>query len=141
MRSTILGAICASLALVATSPSAQAQGSWKCETPATLDPDVQANYAALSSGNRAMERIVQEYRGRWDAKFIRATCERFSLGERVEISCLNGRRDWTEIKAMIPTDYFGMPKDALRPHYLLLQSEGDGLPEAVQYCRDVGAIR
>lgn len=131
-------AVCAALALVFAAPAVQAQGSWACEESA-LSAE-QANYDKLTNGSHALEQVVIEYSERWDAAYVRTACEQFAGGEPAYIGCLNGRRDWDAIKAMIPDDYFGMSKEALRPHYLQLQDEGNGIREAVKFCRSVGAI-
>lgn len=88
-----------------------------------------------------MRRIVQEYRGRWDAAYLRNACTRVASGKQAYVGCLNGHRDWNAIQAMIPKDFFGMSSKALRPHYLRLQKEGDGFGEAVDHCRDLGVAR
>ena len=143
MRHDLAPAIGLALALILGAPAANAQQrSWACGSgDAPSHSTVKAQYEALSQGNIAMRRIVQEYRGRWDAAFARQACEAAAAGRQVYIGCLNGRRDWAQIRAMIPKDYFGMSKKALGPIYRRLQEEGDGYREAMDYCRSVGASR
>ena len=88
-----------------------------------------------------MRNIVLEYMHRWDAQEMRASCEAFAAGQPAEISCLHGRRDWTAIQNSIPSDLFGMSALNQREHMLSIQAEGDGLKEALDYCKSVGAVR
>ena len=81
-----------------------------------------------------------EYRRRWDVAYKREQCEAFAAGELYEISCLDGRRDWDAIKAMVPSEFFGMANLDLHPHYLELQMADNGNKDMVAYCRSVGAI-
>lgn len=130
----------AALMLTLTPAPVFAQGSLVCETPAEFDPDIKEQYVDISGGNISLQRIASEYRGRWDAAYVRAQCEAFAAGEDVEITCLNGKRDWGAIKAMIPEDFFGQSVSDLAPEYRKLQEQGDGYSEAADYCREVGAI-
>ena len=68
-----------------------------------------------------MFRIVNEYRERWDVHYKRQQCEAFAASGSYDISCLNNRRDWDAIKAMVPSEYFGMSARDLTPHYQELQ--------------------
>jgi hypothetical protein len=135
MKWTTMAALALALALPGVAAQAQA-GSWVCEGTGDRDDD---ELDALSP-NIGMRRILQEYRNRWDAAHVRSQCEAFAAGEPHDIRCLNDRRDWDAIQAMVPDDLLGMSNGELRPHYLALQEEDDGYTAALAYCRDVGAI-
>ena len=127
----------AALALALPGTAAMAEkGSWACDASGDRDDD-ELNEL---SPNIGMRRVLEQYRDRWDATYIREQCEAFAAGEPHDIHCLNDRRDWDAIQAMVPDDLLGMSNGDLRPHYLALQAEDDGYSDALAYCRDVGAI-
>ena len=69
--------------------------------------DMDQDEAWEISPNIAMFRIVNEYRERWDARIYEASnVKRSRPANPYEISCLNDRRDWEAIKAMVPSEYF-----------------------------------
>jgi len=130
-------AAAAFVAVIVGTPTAHAfGGTWVCEKKGDMDKDE----AWEISSNIAMFRIVNEYRARWDAVYVRRQCEAFVAGEPHQISCLNDRRDWQAIKAMVPIEYFGMSNPELAPHYQELQMSDDGFKDAIGFCRSVGAI-
>ncbi len=134
---TLLLAVAATLTLGA--PMAQAYGgSFLCEDQMDMDQD---EARAISGRNNGLFKILMEYRERWDAEYQRQQCEAFAAGEPYDISCLNDRRDWDAIKAMVPSEYFGMSNVDLNPHYQDLQMADDGIKDAIAYCRSVGAIK
>lgn len=134
---TLLSAIATTLTL--TAPMAHAVGgSFQCEDQMDMDRD---EARAISGTNNGLLKILMEYRERWDAVYKRQQCEAFAAGEPYDISCLNGRRDWAAIKAMVPSEYFGMSNVDLNPHYQDLQMADDGIKEMADYCRSVGAIK
>ncbi|MBM9595052.1 hypothetical protein [Roseitranquillus sediminis] len=102
--------------------------------------DLDQDEIAARAPNLGIQRILEEYRDRWDATHIRQQCEAFATGEPYEISCLDDRRDWDAIEAMVPDEFFGMSNTELRPHYLELQTADDGYGAALNYCRSVGAV-
>lgn len=125
------------LAMALPGLAAQAQEqSWVCHDSGDRDDDELSEL----SPNIGMQRVLQEYRNRWDATHVRAQCEAFANDEPHDIRCLNDRRDWDAIVAMVPGELFGMSNGDLRPHYLALQEEDDGYADALAYCREVGAI-
>ena len=135
----MIRAAMAILALTLALPGAGAMAqdrSWVCDEQMDRDRE---ELKAIAT-NISMFRILQEYRDRWDAQYIRQQCEAYSAGESYEIGCLNGRRDWEEIKAMVPADFFGMSTKDLRPHFVELDEADDGYKAAIEYCRSVGAI-
>ncbi|ATG49277.1 hypothetical protein CEW89_17865 [Celeribacter ethanolicus] len=132
-----LSAITMAVILIANpATTIAAENSWHCDGATNIDDDE----IKARAPNRAMVRVLQEYRDRWDAQHMRAQCEAFVKGEPHEISCLNGRRNWDEIEAMVPEEVWELPRSAVRPIYLALQEEDSGASAALAYCRDVGAI-
>lgn len=139
MRKTTL-ALAIAAALTAVSGNADAQDSpFVCPGLAQTHPVDGARIDALSH-NVAMRNIVFQYMIRWDAQYMRAACESAARGEPTDMSCLNGRRDWAAIEAMIPGEYFGMSSSALRPYSLELREDRAPTLEAGDYCRDLGVI-
>lgn len=129
-------AVLALLALAWGQATAQEQ-SWACDGSIDGDRDEIREIAT----NISMYRILQEYRDRWDAAHIRAQCEAYAAGEPYEIGCLNDRRDWSDIKALVPDELFGRSTRELRPYFIELSESDDGHGAAIDYCRSVGAIR
>lgn len=132
MRMRAIAAI--GTAILAAASDAHAAGSFVCERSPTVEVTQQVG------GNFALQNIVNEYRVRWDAAEARRECEAFAAGRPAEISCLNGRRDWTAIMASVPGDYFGQSNKALAASYRKEMQRGNGFKEAMAYCRSVGAI-
>ena len=124
--------------LLSSPAAADTERAWHCEEQ-FLDPRVEAQVEARAH-NRTMRRIILEYMYRWDAAYMRETCDRAARGEVVDMSCLNGRRDWDEINAMIPAEYWGMSRSALRPYHLDLSDEGPVHFDAYDYCVEIGAV-
>lgn len=122
------------LVLTAAETAQAAGGSFVCERSPTVE------VAQQVEGNFGLQNIVNEYRSRWDAAEARRQCEAYASGQPYEISCLNGRRDWTEIMASVPQDYFGRSNKALAEAYRDEMRQGNGFKEAMEYCRSVGAI-
>lgn len=132
-----LSAVAMAVSMLVTPATTSAAGnSWHCDGSTNIDDDE----IKARAPNRAMVRVLQEYRDRWDAQHMRAQCKAFAEGKSYEISCLNGRRDWGEIEAMVPEDVWQLPRSSVRPIYLALQEEASGASAALAYCRDVGAI-
>lgn len=131
----ILRAAVAALAFTAAGGGAQAAGgSFVCERSPTVEVRKQAG------GSFAFQNIVNQYRVRWDAAEARRQCEAYAEGEPFEISCLNGRRDWTAILASVPRDYAGQSNEALAAAYEKERQQDNGYEAAMDYCRSVGAI-
>ncbi|WP_299841555.1 hypothetical protein [uncultured Jannaschia sp.] len=139
MNSTLTAAAAAAVAaLILAAPMAHATGgSWQCENQMDMDHEVARS---ISGSNNALYQILMKTRENWDIAYKRAQCEAYAEGRPYEISCLNGRRDWDAIKAMVPEEYFGMSNDALYPRFLAIQSNREQSVAMVEYCRDVGAI-
>jgi len=138
MRNSLTITMAAAILAVGLSPAASGQDrSFACEQiPARYERD----QIKRISHNREMENIVRSYMLLWDAKYIRNQCEAFEKGDRYEISCLNGKRDWNEIRASIPSEYFSMGREALRPFSEERGEARNRRNEAIAFCRDVGAI-
>lgn len=113
-------------------------GRWTCERQAITHPIVKEQLSAIAS-NIGMRNIAVQYMFRWDAQEMRRQCEAYAAGKPAEISCLNGRRNWQEIEAMIPEDLFGLSSAQVRPHYLELHQSDPGIKAAFKYCQSVGA--
>ena len=140
MNSTLTAVVAATAAaLVFAAPMAHATGgSWQCEDQMDMDHKVARS---ISGSNNALYQILMKTRENWDIAHMRAQCEAYAEGRPYEISCLNDRRNWDEIKAMVPEEYFGMSSESLTPHFQAIQNNTDEIFEVVDYCRDVGAIK
>lgn len=124
--------------LLSSPAAADTERAWDCEGQ-FLDPRVEAQVEARAH-NRTMRRIILVYMYRWDAAYMRDACDRAVQGEAVDMSCLDGRRNWDEINAMIPGEYWGMSSSSLRPHRLALDEEGSPHFDAYDYCVEIGAV-
>lgn len=134
---TLFLAVATTLALGA--PMAHAVGgTFQCENPLDMDSD---ESRAIAGSNNGLFNVLNKYRERWDVAEMRKQCEAYAAGEPYEISCLNGRRDWDAIRAMVPAEYFGMSTFDLTPHYHDLQKDRADFAGTIEYCRSVGAIK
>lgn len=111
-----------------------AGGSFACERSPTVE------VSDMVSGSSALRNIVNEYRVRWDAQETLRQCKNYAEGHPYEITCLNGRRDWTAILASVPQEYFGQSNEQLASVFREERRKGNGYKEAVDFCRSVGAI-
>ncbi len=128
----------AAAALVAAAGGAHAAGgSFVCKDNLGTLKEIQAEVG----GSSGFQKIVSQYVSRWDAQEARRLCSAYAAGEPVSITCLNGQRDWSQIKASIPPDYFGLGNQQLAQANAAEREKGTGYREAMAYCRDVGAIR
>ena len=135
MNSTLATAVAA---LILAAPMAQATGgSWQCENQMDMD---HKEARAISGANNGLYQILMKTRENWDIAHMRAQCEAYAEGRPFEISCLDDRRDWDEIKAMVPEEFFGMASEQLTPHFHEIQNNTDESIAVARYCRDVGAI-
>lgn len=125
-------------ALIATIGAAQAAGgSFACKDSFAKSKEIEAQVG----GSFAFQKIVSQYVTRWDSQKAQELCKAFASGEPVTIACLDGQRNWTAIKAAIPSDYFGRSNESLASTYESERRKGNGFKEAMAYCRSVGAIR
>lgn len=130
-------ALAALTALTFTAPAAHAYGgSWQCEVQGDMDKEE----ARAIAPQNALFNIVMKHREAWDIQHMREQCEAYAAGEPYEISCLDGRRDWEAIKAMVPSEFFGRSNLELTPHLHAMPSTTEGFIEVARYCRSVGAI-
>lgn len=126
------------VALASVTGGAQAAGgSFACKDGFGTIKEVKAKVA----GSSGFVNIVSLYVARWDAEEARRLCSAYAAGEPVTIGCLDGRRDWSAIKASIPPDYFGQSNQQLASTYTKELAQGTGHLEALQYCRGVGAVK
>lgn len=123
----------------ASASGADEAQDWMCDGPVFTDPAVSAELDTIAS-NATLRDIVEEYVNRWDADYMRRACERAANGQQADMSCLNGRRDWTAIEAMIPREYFGMSPSALQPYYEAMSSEPNPTLVAYDYCVNLGVL-
>ena len=128
----------AAAALLLTTPMAYADGrSFICENQMDMD---QEEARAIAGSNGGLYQILMKTRENWDMAYMREQCDAYSEGRPYEISCLDDRRDWDEIKAMVPEEYFGMGSEQLTPHFQAIQNNVDEMIAVVRYCRSVDAI-
>ena len=128
----------AAAALILAAPMAHATGgSWVCENPMDMDRD---EALEIAGSNHGLYQILMKTRENWDIAHMRAQCEAYAEGRSYEISCLDDRRDWDEIKATVPEEFFGMASEQLTPHFQAIQSNREQVRAVVNYCRDVGAV-
>jgi ABC-type sugar transport system substrate-binding protein len=126
------------VALLATMGEAQANGgSFVCKDGFGALKEIETEVGGSSGFNK----IVSQYVSRWDAQEARRLCAAYAAGEPVTITCLNGQRDWTAIKASIPAEYFGLGNQQLASANAAEREKGNGYREAMAYCRSVGAIK
>lgn len=95
------------------------------------------------SHNKTMAVIVKEYAKLWEVREIKRTCEAAAAGKSADFTCMQGRRDWDEIRAMIPEELFGRDTTSLRPHQLELQkkyAETRPHEQAYKFCEGLGVI-
>ena len=136
MRSTFAAA---AAALILTTPMAHAVGgSFICENQMDMD---QEEAREIAGSNNGLFQILMKTRENWDLAHMREQCEAYAEGQPYEISCLDDRRDWDAIVAMVPEEYFGMASEQLTPHFQAIQNNTDEAIAVARYCRDVGAIR
>ena len=135
----ILGMAVAAAAIltVATGAANAAGGSFVCEDSFGKSKEIKAEVG----GSFAFQNIVSQYVTRWDAQKARQLCEAYAAGEPVTITCLDGQRDWSAIKASIPAEYFGLGNQQLASTHTAEMQRGNGFKEAMAYCRSVGAIK
>ena len=133
----ILRAAIAGLVFTATAGAVQAAGgSLVCKDSFRTLKEIRAEVG----GSPAFINIVNQYVTRWDAQEARQLCEDYAAGRPVTITCLDGQRDWTAIKASIPEEYFGLGNKQLAATHTAELQKGTGYEDALAYCRGVGAI-
>lgn len=132
---TLAIALCLSGPAMAVEP-----GSWNCEKALIFAPNVQAGIASISTQS-SLRLIIVEYIKQYDAKEMTAACQAFADGKPSEISCLNGRRDWDQIRQSFPDDLIGLPPARHGEHMQTLQTGENPVLAAHRFCDSVGAIR
>lgn len=137
----LLAALATLAVLDVANGAAQAQGrsTWVCKPggPAAIDSDVVRKLTTMP----LMMNVLQEYRARWDAEYIRQQCDAAAAGRPANISCLQGRRDWSAIQAMVPADIQNASRSVVGGHLSSLQKTNDGLRDAFAHCRNLGVIK
>lgn len=131
-------AVAAFFAVIFGPPTAHAfGGSWQCENQMDMDRDE----ARAIAPNNGLFNILNKYRERWDIQHMHEQCAAFAVGGTYDISCLDDRRDWDAIKAMVPIEFFGKSNEELTPDFQALQTHGEEFIDVIAYCRSVGAIK
>lgn len=139
MPRTAIAAAALLSVMLAAAPGAQAQEEgFACEV---LPHRYEREKIAGLAQNREMEFIVKQRIIAWDAKYAREQCDAYVNNRPYFIGCLNGKRDWKEIKSSIPSTYFNMNRDALKPIVANERRARSPFNEAMDYCRSIGAIR
>lgn len=132
-----LSAVLAASVIAAAGAAQAAGGSFTCKDGFGTVKEIKAQVG----GSSGFINIVSLYVARWDAQEARRLCSAYAAGEPVTITCLDGRRDWSAIKASVPPDYFGGSNQQLASAYTAELEKGTGHLEALQYCRSVGAVK
>ena len=115
--------------LLIAAGGAQAGGSFVCKDNLGTLKEIQAQIG----GSSGFRKIVSQYVSRWDAQEARRLCSAYAAGKPVSITCLNGQRDWSQIKASIPADYFGLGNQQLAQANAAEREKGTGYREAMAY--------
>ena len=136
MMQKIVRAAVTALLLTSAGTAHAAGGSFVCKDNLGTLKEIKEQVG----GSSGFVKIVSQYVSRWDAQEARRLCSAYAAGEPVTISCLNGQRDWSAIKASIPADYFGLGNQQLASANAAAREKGTGYREAIAYCRSVGAI-
>ncbi len=132
---TTLAAVALGFGVSATAPARAVGGSFHCESSSLTET------AEHVDGSFGLIQIVNQYVLRWDAAESLRQCQAYAAGRPSDISCLNDRRDWEAVLASVPQDYFGRSNQSLAPVVREEIRKGNGLKEAMDYCRSVGAIK
>ncbi|TPE47314.1 hypothetical protein [Amaricoccus solimangrovi] len=123
------------LTLIGAAPAFAVGGSFHCDRPPMMEVMEQVD------GSSALQSIVNQYLVRWEARNATEQCQAYADGRPYDIGCMNGRRDWPAILASVPEDYFGRSNESLAATVREEKRKGNGLREALAYCRSVGAIK
>lgn len=132
---TIVTGITLALSLNATGPAFAVGGSFHCDRPPMMEVMEQVD------GSSALQSIVNQYLVRWEARYATQQCQAYADGRPYGIGCMNGGCDWPAILASVPKDYFGRSNVSLAATVREDKRKGNGLREALAYCRSVGAIK
>lgn len=135
-KTEMLAGIVMSLVVVGVGAKGWAgEGSFHCERSSLTEASEHVD------GGFGLVQIVNQYTLRWDAADAIKQCQAFAEGHDSDISCVNDRRDWDAILASVPDDYFGRSNQSLATVVRQEIRDGNGLKEAMAYCRSVGAIK
>lgn len=125
------------------SPAIADHGNFHCDRIPFLNEKAVAAINELSH-NKTMSVIVKQYAEKWEDEEIVRSCKAAAAGKPADFSCLQGRRDWVAIKAMIPTQYFTLDATYLRPHQLDFQSiraQEQPRKAALDHCEALGVMK
>ncbi|KPB00616.1 hypothetical protein [Ahrensia marina] len=97
-------------------------GNFHCERIPFLNERAVSAVNKLSH-NKTMSVIVKQYAEKWEDEEIVRTCKAAAAGKSADFTCMQGRRDWSAIKDMVPESYFSMDPATLRPFQLEFQKQ------------------
>ena len=143
---TLIVALGAFVAIVvalwlATNP-AKASGEFACRGVPFVHAQDKTAFAKHAP-NGTMRAVLIEYAHLWDAAEMKRRCDAKLRGEPVELTCLQGRRNWDAIIANVPRSVLGSGGVAQREHLDALRTErATGRPhqQAINHCVRTGAI-
>lgn len=140
MSLVVLSRLVAAAIVVMTAGTATAERrGWTCKTQPIFHHSVKEGIASIST-IPTMRNVILDYMIMWDVEEMRKQYASFAAGEPYNISCLNGRRDWNAIKAMVPEDLEHLPIAKHREHRLSIEKERPRWMDAINYCSDLGAL-
>ncbi len=116
--------------------------NFHCERAPFLSETAKAAMQNLAHNN-GMRKIVSFYAWQWENEEMRRICDAGAAGEKIETSCLEGKRDWEAIAARIPDGLAGKSNKQLRPHMLELSGRGyhtSDRAEVMKYCTQLGVV-
>ena len=130
------------VALWLATNSAKASGEFACRGIPFVHAQDKAAFA-MHAPNGTMRAILIEYAHRWDAAEMERLCDAKQRGELVELTCLQGRRDWDVIAASVATSVRKAGTQVQREHLNALRAErATNRPhqQAINRCVRTGAI-
>ena len=128
-------------AYLAISP-ARASGEFACPGIPFVHEQDKAAFAKHAP-NGLMRAILIEHAHLWDAAEMVRLCDAKVAGEPVELTCLQGRRDWDAIVTSVPASVRGDNTDAQRDHLDALRTERARTrphQQAINHCVRIGAV-
>ena len=139
-------ALAAFVAIVAVlafaSGHARASGEFACRGIPCVHAQDKAAFATHAP-NGTMRAILIEHAHLWDAAEMVRLCEAKVAGAPVELTCLQGRRDWDAIVASVPASVRDASADVQREHLDDLRSKRARTrphQHAINHCVRVGAV-
>ena len=128
-------------AYLAVTP-ARASGEFACRGVPFVHEQDKAAFTEHAP-NGTMRAILIEHAHLWDAAEMVRLCDAKVAGEPVELTCLQGRRDWDAIAASVPASVREASDDVQREHLNTLRSERARTrphSQAINHCVRIGAV-